>query len=127
LFPATAAGQQVVVQLMNGKNRKALSGYRVYVVLGDPHAQHLLDLKTDREGKVRFDTQGVATFQVRPVGTISCANPAKGASNPDFDVAEILLHGVVTRNDCDKFNPEPLRGQLTYLAGNASGWQLFKN
>jgi hypothetical protein len=126
-FPARASGQQIVVQLMNGKSRKAFSGYRVYIVLGDPYAQHTLDLKTDHDGKVHFDTQGIATFQVRPVGTISCADPAKGTSNPDLDVAEVLRHGLVTRNDCGKFNPEPLRGQVTYLAGNASGWQLFKN
>jgi hypothetical protein len=67
---AIASGQPVAVQLLNGKTRKPLKGYKVYILLGDPRAQHRLDLKTDHDGRVHFDTSGEDTFQVRPVGTI---------------------------------------------------------
>jgi hypothetical protein len=124
---AIASGQPVAVQLLNGKNRKPLKGYRVYILLGDPRAQHMLDLKTDHDGKVRFDTSGEATFQVRPVGTIACTKPATSPSDINFSVAEVIAHGVVTPNNCGSFDPEPLRGQVTFLTRSASGIDLFRN
>ena len=72
---ATASGQSVAVQLLNGKTKKPLKGYKVYILLGDPRAQHRLDLRTDHEGKVMFDTGGEDTFQVRPVGTVPGLTP----------------------------------------------------
>jgi hypothetical protein len=124
---AAAKGQTVVVQLLNGKTRKPLTGYRVYILLGDPRSQHTLDLKTDHDGKAQFDSTGVSTFQVRPVGTAACVDPKTATSTPDFHVPEVLEHGVVTRNDCSNFNPEPLRGQLTYLARPGTWLELFRN
>jgi hypothetical protein len=124
---AVASGQPVAVQLLNEKNRKPLKGYRVYVLLGDPRAQHMLDLKTDHDGKVRFDTSGEATFQVRPIGTIACTKPATSPPDINFSVAEVIAHGVVTPNNCGSFDPEPLRGQVTFLTRSAPGLDLFRN
>jgi hypothetical protein len=124
---AAADGQTIVIQLFNGKTRKPLSGYRVYVLLGDPRSQHTLDLKTDRDGKAQFDSAGESTFQVRPVGTVACVDPKTATGAPDFHVPEVLAHGVVTRNDCSNFNPEPMRGQVTYLAHPGSWLELFRN
>jgi hypothetical protein len=124
---AIASGQPVTVQLLNGKTRKPLRGYKVYVLLGDPRVQHRLDLKTDRDGRVRFDTSGEETFQVRPVGTTACTKPATSPSDISFNVAEVVAHGVVTPNDCGSFDPEPLRGQVTFLTRSASGMDLFRN
>jgi hypothetical protein len=122
-----ASAQTIVVRMMNGKNRKPLTHYRVYIVLGDPHGQHSLDLMSDREGKVQFDAGGVTTFQVRPVGTVTCGEQRIGAPIRDYSVAEVLAHGIVTRNDCGDFNPEPVRGQLVYLARSATWLDLFRN
>jgi hypothetical protein len=113
--------------MVNGKNRKPLAHYRVYIVLGDPHDQHSLDLMSDREGKVQFDAGGVTTFQVRPVGTVTCGEQRIGAPTRDYSVAEVSAHGIVTRNDCGDFNPEPVRGQLVYLARSATWLELFRN
>lgn len=124
---AIASGQPVAVQLLNGKTRKPLKGYRVYILLGDPRAQHRLDLKTDHDGRVHFDTSAEDTFQVRPVGTIACTKPATSPSDINFSVAEVIAHGVVTPNDCGSFDPEPLRGQVTFLTRSASGIDLFRN
>lgn len=46
-----ASGQVITVQLLNGKTRKAMKGYRIYVYLGNTNSQPALDLKTNREGK----------------------------------------------------------------------------
>jgi hypothetical protein len=124
---ATASGQPVAVQLLNGKNRKPLKGYKVYILLGDPRAQHRLDLRTDNDGKVRFDTGGEDTFQVRPVGTVACTKPSTSPSDLSFSVTEVVAHGVVTPNDCGSFDPEPLKGQVTFLTRSASGMDLFRN
>ena len=126
LSSASASGQHIAVQLLNGKTRRPLKGYKVYILLGDPHMQHRLDLKTDRNGTVHFDTSGENTFQVRPVGTTSCSKPTS-TSDIDFSVAEVVAHGVVTPNDCGNVNPEPLRGQVTFLTRSASGMDLFRN
>jgi hypothetical protein len=124
---AIASGQPVAVQLLNGKTRKPLKGYRVYILLGDPRAQNRLHLKTDRDGKIRFEAGSEDTFQVRPVGTVVCTKPASSPTDINFSVAEVIAHGVVTPNDCGSFNPEPLRGQVTFLTRSASGMDLFRN
>ncbi len=123
---AKASGQPITVQLLNGKTRKPLKGYKVYILLGDPRTQHRLDLKTDHDGIVHFDTSGEDTFQVRPVGTIACSKPASSL-DINFSVAEVIAHGVVTPNDCGSFDPEPLRGKVTFLTRSASGIDLFRN
>ena len=122
-----ASAQTIVVRVVNGKNRKPLAHYRVYIVLGNPHGQQSLDLMSDREGRVQFDSGGVTTFQVRPVGTVPCGEQRIGAPNRDYSVAEVLAHGIVTRNDCGDFSPEPVRGQFVYLARSATWLELFRN
>lgn len=122
-----ASAQTIVIRVVNGKNRKPLARYRVYIVLGDPRDQHSLDLMSDREGEVQFDAGAEATFQVRPVGIVTCGEQRIGAPNRDYPVAEVLAHGIVTRNNCGEFNPEPLRGQLVYFARPATWLELFRN
>ncbi len=126
LSSSSASGQPVAVQLLNGKTRKPLKGYKVYILLGDPRTQHMLDLKTDHYGMVHFDTDGDNTFQVRPVGTTSCSKPAS-TSDVNFSVSDVMAHGVVTPNDCGNFDPEPMMGQVTFLTRSASGINLFRN
>jgi hypothetical protein len=124
---ARASGQPIAVQLLNGKTRKPLKGYRVYILLGDPRAQNRLDLKTDHEGKVHFEASSENTFQVRPVGTVACTKPTAASEDINFNVAEVIAHGVVTPNECGSFDPEPMRGQVTFLTRSASGMDLFRN
>jgi hypothetical protein len=124
---SVASAQTVAVRLLNGKNGKPLEHYRVYVILGDPRAQHSLDLKTDREGEVQFDPGEAKTFQVRPIGTVACGEQRIGAPDRDYSVDEVLKEGVVTKNDCGSFYPEPTRGRLIFLARPATWLELFRN
>jgi hypothetical protein len=126
-FCSAASAQTVVVKLLDGHTRKPKAHFRVYIVLGDSRAQHLLDLKTDREGEVRFDTGGIATFQVRPVGVVVCGEQPIGTPARDYPVEDVLAHGVVTKNECGDFRPEPLRGQIIYLVRSATWSELIRN
>jgi hypothetical protein len=122
-----AAAQNVVVKLLDGQNRKPRLRFRVYIALGDARAQPLLDLKTDRDGEVHFNAAGVATFQVRPVGVVACGEQPIGSPARDYSVADVLTHGIVTKNECGSFRPEPLRGQLIYFVRSATSLELFRN
>jgi hypothetical protein len=126
-FCNAASAQTVVVKLLDGHNRKPKAHFRVYIVLGVPRAQHSLDLKTDREGEVHFDASGLATFQVRPVGVVACGEQPIGTRTRDYSVADVLAHGIVTKNECGDFHPEPLRGQIIYLVRSATWSELFRN
>jgi hypothetical protein len=122
-----ASGQVLTVQLMNGKTRKPLKSFRIYVYLGATSGQPTFDLKTNREGKVSFDPGKEQSFQLVTVGTVSCNPQASVTSHIDFNVDDVAAHGVVTRNDCGSFKPEPSKGQLTVLTGSASALELFRN
>jgi hypothetical protein len=67
------SAQQISVRLLDGKSGKPKSKFRVYIVLGDPKFQHTLDLTSNRQGYVHFESSAEKTFQVRPVGTVSLA------------------------------------------------------
>ena len=127
MFTGAAQGQSVIVQLINGRNGKPMAKVRVYIVLGDPTQRQLLDLTTSRQGVVQFDTNGARTFQVRPVGEVTCGEQPVGAPNVDYSVEQILKNGVLTQNECGHSNAEPLRGRLLYFVRPASWWELFKN
>jgi hypothetical protein len=99
----------------------------VYIVLGDPKHQHLLDLRTDRDGDVRFDPSEEKTFQARPIGEVACGEQPIGAPDRDYSVDKILSRGIVTANDCGHLSPEPIRGRLTYLVRTATWMELFRN
>jgi len=122
-----ASAQPVTVRLLNGKTGKPRSKVRVYIVLGDPKQQRLLDLRTDGDGNVRFDSGEEKTFQVRPIGEIACGEQPIGASDRDYDVDTVVSSGIVTMNDCGHVSPKPIRGQLTYIARPATWWELFRN
>jgi hypothetical protein len=111
---------------LNGKTGKPRSKVRVYIVLGGPKQQRLLDLRTDGDGNVRFDSGEEKTFQVRPIGEVACGEQPIGASNRDYDVHSVVSSGIVTMNDCGHVSP-PIRGQLTYIARPATWWELLRN
>ena len=127
LLSSIASAQQVVVKILNGKNRKPLAHYRVYIVLGDPKDQHTLDLNTGNEGMIQFDADNAKTFQVRPIGTVSCGEKPIGAPDRDYSTEQVLKNGIVTRNDCGKAILEPVRGQLLYIVRPATWLELFRN
>jgi hypothetical protein len=130
VFTSTGAawGQTtVVVQFINGRSGKPMAKVKVYIGFDDLKARKPLDLTTDRQGKVEFETDGAKTFQVHPVGLVACGEQPKGAPYRDYSIAEILRAGLVTRNDCGRAKAEPLRGGLLYFARPASWRELFKN
>jgi len=127
MFGSAVSAQTVVVKLQDGHNRKAKAHIPVHIILGDPRAQHSLDLKTDAEGKLHFNADGATTFQVRPVGVVACGEQPIGAPTRNYSVTDVLTHGVVTKNECGDFRPEPVRGQIIYLVRSATWSELFRN
>jgi hypothetical protein len=126
IFNGIALAQSVVVQILNGRNGKPVSKVRVWVSFDDPRGKQPIDLKTDRQGEVQFETNGAKTFQVSPVGVVDCREQQFTAPI-DYSVNEILKTGIVTRNDCGHSNPEPSHGRLIYIVRPATWWELFKN
>jgi hypothetical protein len=126
IFNGIALAQSVVVQILNGRNGKPIPKVRVWVNFDDQKSRQPLDLKTDRQGEVQFETNGAKTFQVSPVGEIPCREQ-QFIAPIDYSIEEILKTGIVTRNDCGHSNPEPSRGRLKYIARPATWWELFKN
>lgn len=122
-----ASPQAITVRLLNGKPGKPQSKIRVYIVLGDPKHQHLLDLKTDSDGIVRFDPSQEKTFQVRAVGEVTCGEQPVGAPDCDYSVDTVVSSGIVTLNNCGRVSPEPIRGRLIYLVRPATWMELFRN
>jgi hypothetical protein len=100
---------------------------RVYIGFDDLHSRQALDLTTNREGEVQFDTNGAKTLQVSAVGTVSCGEQRIGMPMRDYSIRQILRMGLVTENDCGNPNPESMRGKLLYFARPATWSELFKN
>jgi hypothetical protein len=126
LLNLNAMAQLAVVQILNGRNGKPIPKIRVWVSFDDQKSGQPLDLKTDSQGEVRFETNGAKTFRVSPVGTIACREQQFSAPI-DYSVEEVLTTGIVTRNDCGRFNPAASHGRLIYIARPATWWELFKN
>jgi hypothetical protein len=126
IFNGIALAQTVVVQILNGRNGKPIPKVRVWVGFDDQKSKEPLDLKTDRQGEVQFDTNGAKTFQVSPVGEIACREQQFTAPI-DYSIEDILKTGIVTRNDCGHSKPKPSRGRLIYVVRPATWWELFKN
>ena len=124
---STSFAQPIAVRLLDGKTGKPKSKFRVYIVLRDPKLEHTLDLRSDREGYVRFEAGTEKTFQVRAVGTVPCGEQPIGAPPRDYSVDEVLRSGLVTANYCGHLVPEKFRGQLTYMVRSATMTELFHN
>jgi hypothetical protein len=121
------AAQTVVVQLLNGRNGKPIAKARVYIILGDPKDQQLQSIFTNAEGELQFEAGGAKTFQVRPVGEVSCGEQPIGVPIRDYSIDRIMDSGLVTKNDCGSQVLEPRRGRLLYIVRPATWWELFKN
>ena len=121
----SASAEEISVRLVHGKTGKPQAKIRVYIVLGDPKQQQVLDLTTDRDGVIRFDPRSVRSFQVRAIGEVPCGEQPVGAPNRDYAVDKILSSGVVTLNDCGRSSVEPIRGRLTYFVRPATWLELF--
>ena len=121
----TASAQTVVVQVINGRNGKSISKVRVYIGFDDLKGRQPLDLRTNSQGEVQFDAKGSKTIQVHSIGEIACGGQPKGAPYRDYAIDDILRTGLVTRNDCGHFNPEPLRGRLLYIVRPATFSEMW--
>jgi hypothetical protein len=116
VFTSVAAKAQTIsVQFLNGKNGKAIKkGVRIWAYFNNDTGRHILDLHTDQDGEIRFDTNGAKTFQVSLVGYVPCGEQPIGSPAQDYAVADTLRTGLLTRNDCGYMDAEPIRGRLLY-------------
>lgn len=122
-----SCAQPIIVNLVNGRNGKGLAKVRVYIVLGEPKSQHVLNLITDRDGTVSFEATDNKTFEVRPVGEIACGEQPIGTPARDYLINAVLSKGMVTNNDCGTRTVVPKPGRFTYFVRPATWWDLFKN
>jgi len=127
-FVGIARADLIRVQFLNGRTGKPIAqGRRIWVYFNNRAGRQIVDLHTDSQGTVQFESDGAKTFQANPVGYLSCGEQPVGSSPRDYPIDEVLKTGLLTRNDCGNLNTEPLRGRLVYFVKPASGWQLFRN
>jgi hypothetical protein len=123
-----AQGQSaVVVQLINGRSGKPIAKIKVYIGFDDFKKQKSLELTTDSQGEVKFNTEGPKKFQVHPVALVACGAQPKGAPYRNYSISDVLQTGLVTPNGCGHEKAEPISRRLIYFARPASWWELFKN
>ncbi len=125
-FGDVGRAQSVIVRFLNGRNGKPITDARVYVAL-DNKRQQPLDLSTDRNGEVQFETNGAQNFQVVAIGHVACGDDTISAPHREYSIAEILKSGLLTQNNCGRGNYEPLRGRLLYFARRLTFWEMFRN
>jgi len=122
-----ACCQTVTVQIINGRNGKPISKVRVYIAFDDLKSRAPLDLNTNQQGIIQFETNGAKTFQVHPVGEVTCGEQPIGTPHRNYSIEEILKNGILTQNNCGNPTVEAPRGRLVYFVRRATGWELFKN
>lgn len=126
IFCSVAIGQSIIIRLVNGHSGKPVAKVHVYIGFDDLRGQPL-DLTTNIRGEVQFEVHGATTFQVHPVGVVSCGEQPVGAPYVNYSIRDTLNHGVLTKNDCGHLNAPPVRGDLLYFVRRATWWELFKN
>ena len=126
LFGNVVAAQTVLVQFVNGRSGKPIAKVHVQILLGDEKGPSPT-LITNREGEIQFESRGVKTFRVYPVGQVDCGEQAIGAPKPTYSITEALGTGLRTKNNCSAYNPEPVPGRRIYIVRPATFWELFRN
>jgi hypothetical protein len=127
LFSNVATAQPVIVQLVNGRNGKPVAKVKVYISIDESNGYPYSTFHTNRQGEVQFESNGARTFQVTFVGQVDCGERIARKANPNYSVAETLMTGLRTENNCGAYNPEPVPGRLIYIVRPATFWELFRN
>jgi hypothetical protein len=129
IFPCFALGSPVptvTIQLLDGRNGKPMNKARFVILFPDEKGRPGLVLRTNQKGEVEFDAQGSGAIIVTPVSAVDCGAQEPGGPKPSFSVAEILNHGIVTKNTCGDLHIEPQRGRLLYFARRIHFWEGMK-
>jgi len=126
-FILSMSGQQVVVQVINGKTNKPVSKAKLLISFPGGTKPQSLELFTDQNGEAAFSLDGSAQFEIHPIALVTCGEQPPGAKQPTFSVSEILQSGVLTKNDCGHSEREPIRGRVVYFVRTAGWWELFRN
>jgi len=127
LFSNVATAQPVIVQLVDGRNSKPVAKVKVYISLDQSNGYPYSTFLTNRQGEVQFESNGARTFQVTFVGQVDCGERIVHKANPNYSVAETLMTGLSTRNDCGTAHPRPVPGRLIYIVRPAKWLELFRN
>ncbi len=126
IFSPKLTAQVVVVQLLNGKTGKPISNNRMIVLFPSETSRQSLDLTTNRDGEIRFESFGERMFRVTPMFQVACGEQVLGGPQAAYSVDEILKNGMVTKNTCGHLNVETIRGRLLYFVRPIHWWELFK-
>jgi hypothetical protein len=120
-------GQQIVVQVINGKTNKPISKARIFVSFPSETRRQSVQLNTDRNGEASFPSDGIDHFEIHPIALVTCGEQPAGTSQPSFSTAEVLSSGILTKNNCGQSGREPIRGKIVYFVRTAGWLELFKN
>lgn len=121
------SGQQVVVQVINGKTNKPISKAKLFISFPDEPKRQSIQLFTNQNGETAFSLDGAQRFEVHPIALASCGQQPAGTSQPSFLASDVLGSGILTKNDCGQSGREPIRGKIVYFVRTAGWWELFKN
>lgn len=126
-FALSSPGPTVTIQLLDGRNGKPMNKARFVILFPDEKGRPGLVLPTNQKGEVQFDAQGSETIIVTPVSAVSCGAQVPGGPKPSFSVAEIVNHGIITKNTCGDLHIESQRGRILYFARPIHFWEGMKN
>jgi hypothetical protein len=120
-------GQQIVVQVINGKTNKPISKAKLFVSFPNETKRQSIQLYTDKDGEAAFPLEGSDRFEIHPIALVTCGEQPAGTSQPSFSATEVLNAGILTKNDCGQSGREPIRGKVVYFVRTAGWSELFKN
>lgn len=121
------SGQQVIVQVINGKTNKPISKAKLFISFPDDLKRQSIQLFTDQNGETAFSLDSAKRFEVHAIALVTCGEQPAGTNQPSFSASEVLGSGILTKNDCGKSGREPIRGKIVYFVRTAGWWELFKN
>jgi hypothetical protein len=126
-FIMQMSGQQIVIQVINGKTNKPISKAKLFVSFPAEVKRQSVQLFTSENGEATFSFDDADRFEVHPIALVTCGEQPPGSPTPSFSVAEVLSSGVLTKNNCGRSEREPIRGKVIYFVRTAGWWELFKN
>jgi hypothetical protein len=126
-FTMQMSGQQIVIQVINGKTNKPVSKAKLFVSFPAEMKRRSVQLFTNENGEATFSFDDADRFEVHPIALVTCGEQTPGSPTPSFSVAEVVSSGVLTKNNCGRSGREPIRGKIVYFVRPAGRGELFKN
>jgi hypothetical protein len=127
IFSSHAIAQPIVVQVLNGRSGKPIAKARVYITFPYDANRKPLELFSNQQGEVRFESEESKFFEVRPMFLVACGDQPAGYPPMDYSIEETLRTGLVTQDSCGHSTESRQIGRLLYFVRPATWWEWLKN